>query len=191
MEAIGPMNLHIVFTTAGQSLRTVSGLYSDVIHNTGFCTAQRMIFIATFFSLIFPIFNRVVCSIHPENHITIFTIVVGQNPTYGYNASGPMLDIAFDTAKARYPIIFTNITLVRLYNAAPVAGCVETGDIMPAVAGTMFKLMDKSKGFPVIISPGQYITEKLLRCWLPYYIYIFSSKDHHSHSFQCNSFYLS
>ena len=107
---------------------------------------------ATFFSLfLFIVFSGLVSS----TEVTIFTTVTGQNPTYGYNASGPMLDIAFEFVTAKYPAIFANINLVRLYNAASVVGCVETGDIMHSIAGTMFQIMEKSKGFPIILSPGK------------------------------------
>ena len=98
-----------------------------------------------------------------STHVTIFTTVIGQNPIYGFNAAVPMLDIAFETVKDKYPAMFANITLLRLYNPTPVACCGETGDMMPAMAGTMLKIIKDSRGFTLILSPGEHFILLLLR----------------------------
>ena len=121
------------------------------------------ILMITFAWPFFLVFSSVIGLIHRGSRVTIFTIIVGQNPVYGYNASGPMLDVAFETVKARYPAMFANITLVRLYNAAPVAGCVETADIMPSLAGRMSEAMDESNGFSIVLSPGKYNRSRVSR----------------------------
>lgn len=106
-------------------------------------------------SVLVPVLLLIVSRSGRCGHATIFTIVTGQNPTYGYHDAGPVLDIAFDIVRAKYPTIFANVTVIRQYNAAPVSGCVETGDIMHAMAAEMFRLMEEAIGLPIILSPGK------------------------------------
>ena len=95
------------------------------------------------------------------SYVSIITIVIGQNPMYGYYSSGPVFDIAFQTARERYPEMFANITQHTVYKPRNVSGCGDTGDMMFAVAGEVFQLLEGSKGFPIILSPGNCMTLKL------------------------------
>jgi hypothetical protein len=88
-------------------------------------------------------------------HVTLITIVIGQNPMYGLFSSGPVFDVALQTVAATFPDIFRNVTQHIVYKPKAISGCRDTGDMMFSVAAEVFQLIEQSRGFPVILSPGK------------------------------------
>ncbi|XP_055347731.1 atrial natriuretic peptide receptor 1-like [Paramacrobiotus metropolitanus] len=89
-------------------------------------------------------------------HVSIITVIIGQNPMYGIYSTGPAYDIAFEEMKRKYAYMVPSLSFHRIYKPRPVnaTGCVDTGDLMPEVAGEIVEILNRQKGFAMIFSPG-------------------------------------
>ncbi|XP_055331094.1 atrial natriuretic peptide receptor 1-like [Paramacrobiotus metropolitanus] len=87
-------------------------------------------------------------------NITIITVIIGQNPMYGYYSSGPVFEVAFDTVLQAYPQLAPNIHRHMIYSDKGIVGCGDTGDMMPAMAGEVVRIVSQTKGFTLLLSPG-------------------------------------
>ena len=89
-----------------------------------------------------------------ESHrIQIVILVLGEDPSYGYYATLPMFDLAFQRASLKYPELYSNITRHVLYQRN-VKDCAAAGADMLDVAGKLFDLIDRHDGLTVLLAPG-------------------------------------
>ncbi|GAV00416.1 hypothetical protein RvY_11265 [Ramazzottius varieornatus] len=85
--------------------------------------------------------------------INFVILTLGEDVNYGFYATAPMYDIAFDRAALKYPELYSRTTRRVLYQKN-VKDCASAGSDMLDVAGKMFDLVTDQDGITILLSPG-------------------------------------
>ncbi|GAU89536.1 hypothetical protein RvY_02078 [Ramazzottius varieornatus] len=93
------------------------------------------------------------CAMVQSVHINIVILILGEDPSFGYYATAPMYDIAFERAARMYPSLFPNTTRHVLHQKN-VRDCASAAANMVDVAGKMMDLVDRQEGLTILMSPG-------------------------------------
>lgn len=85
--------------------------------------------------------------------LNIIIIILGEDPNYGWYATGPMYDVAFQHVGKLYPGLLNNCTSHILYQRN-VTDCSAAAANVVAVTGQMFGFVSGNNDTTVIFSPG-------------------------------------
>ena len=94
------------------------------------------------------------CSGISNSKINIIVVSLGDSPAFGFTASAPAYDVAFQAAQQQYPATFQNAVLSWVVLRGPMS-CPEATTMIPIIAWETWRLMDKVDGFTVIIFAGE------------------------------------
>ena len=86
-------------------------------------------------------------------HVNIVILILGEDPSFGFYATAPMYDIAFEQAAQLYPALYSNTAKHVLYQKN-IRDCASAAANMIDVAGRMFDLVNRQNGLTVLLSPG-------------------------------------
>ena len=86
--------------------------------------------------------------------INFVILILGEDVNYGYYASAPMYDIAYERAAIKYPEVYAQSSRHVLYQKN-VKDCASAGSDMLDVAGKLFDLVsDQPDELTILLSPG-------------------------------------
>jgi hypothetical protein len=85
--------------------------------------------------------------------INIVTIIIGDNPIYGYFAQNPAYDVAFGHLEEKYPSLMKQTRRFLIYKPGLFA-CNDAAAMIYSVAGELDKLLRELTGFSILVSPG-------------------------------------
>ncbi|XP_055347106.1 atrial natriuretic peptide receptor 1-like isoform X2 [Paramacrobiotus metropolitanus] len=88
-----------------------------------------------------------------SRRLTFIVVTIGDNPLYGFYASWPHYEVAFQKAASMYPDIFRNHT-VQVFHKPGLRDCLDAAAEMYATTGDIYDLLQKTDGFPILMSPG-------------------------------------
>lgn len=86
--------------------------------------------------------------------LNIITVYTGQNPMYGYIATGPAYIAALERARVMYPEVYLNSTLYTVYYPGGLIICADGAVQMTFIAGNITDILERVSGFNVIYTAG-------------------------------------
>ncbi|XP_055357694.1 atrial natriuretic peptide receptor 1-like [Paramacrobiotus metropolitanus] len=88
-------------------------------------------------------------------NVNLVTVIIGNNPIYGFYAQQPAYDIAYTELKKQYPLVFERYNLIRhlIYENGSYI-CDNAEAKMFTVAGELDRLIRELDGFTILLSPG-------------------------------------
>ena len=92
--------------------------------------------------------------------LNLVTIILGEDVNYGWYATGPMYDVAFQQVDEIYPGLLANSTRHVLYQKN-VLDCSDAAANVVAMAGKVFGLVGGSNSTTVLFTPGMLIANTL------------------------------
>ena len=85
--------------------------------------------------------------------VNVVILILGEDVSFGYYATAPMYDVAFERAAVLYPELFANTTKHVLYQKN-VKDCASAAANMIDLAGRLFDFVQDKDGITVLLSPG-------------------------------------
>ncbi|OQV12337.1 hypothetical protein BV898_13365 [Hypsibius exemplaris] len=86
--------------------------------------------------------------------VTIITVIIGDNPSYGYFAQSPAYDVALTRALRTFPSTLSQIRRLSVYKPGNYS-CPDAAALMPILAMEVDQLIrDNPQDFTVLIAPG-------------------------------------
>ncbi|OWA54836.1 hypothetical protein BV898_19230 [Hypsibius exemplaris] len=86
--------------------------------------------------------------------VTIITVIIGDNPIYGYFAKSPAYDVALTRALRTFPTTLSQVRRLSV-NEPGTYSCPEAAALMPILAMEVEQLIrDHQQDFTVLITPG-------------------------------------
>ncbi|OWA54611.1 hypothetical protein BV898_19010 [Hypsibius exemplaris] len=86
--------------------------------------------------------------------VTIISVIIGDNPIYGYYAQSPAYDVALARALRMFPTTLSQVRRLSVYKPGNYS-CPEAAALMPILAMEVDQLIrDNPRDFTVLISPG-------------------------------------
>ncbi|GAV00432.1 hypothetical protein RvY_11279 [Ramazzottius varieornatus] len=86
-------------------------------------------------------------------NVQVIILILGEDVNFGYYATAPMYDVAFERASARYPHLLANTSRHVLYQRN-VKDCGEAAANMISLAGSLIDFVQDHAGLTVLLAPG-------------------------------------
>ena len=95
-------------------------------------------------------------SAYYSSSIDIIEVITRQNRLFGYSATAPAFDVAFDQVIWQYPLLHDNVRRTRI-SRPEIKSC--SPGAAEAVSNQVVETVSNASGFSVLVSPSEHATK--------------------------------